>query len=333
MARLRTLATALATLALAAAILEGVPAFAAAFSSKTANEGDVVTAAKDFRAPVATAAVGKGIGGTVGFLKQSGTYFVYANVTDGGNPASGVATVKANVSGLTAGQTEVPLAAGSFSSGGVSYEYRSAQLTASAAPAEGPVSFQVTATDKAGNAGTIGGTVTMDGVQPKAADVQTANKAATVGLAEQNDTITYTFSEPIDPESIQAAWTGGATPVTVRINDNGLLGSGNDNLQVFNSANSAALPLGSVDLGRNDYAGGLLGGNYRFSASSMSISGATLTITLGKYESTIIIDAGRVTAGGAGTMVWTPAAGPYDLAGNALLSTTATESGAADKEF
>jgi hypothetical protein len=333
MARLRTLATALVALALAAAILEGVPAFAAAFSSKTANEGEIVTAANDFRAPVAIPAVGKSIGGTVGFLKQGGTYFVYANVTDSGNPASGVATVKANVSGLTAGQTEVPLVAGSFSSGGAGYEYRSAQLTASAAPTEGPVSFQVTATDKAGNAGTVGGTVTMDGVQPKAADVQTANKAVTVGLAEQNDTITYTFSEPIDPGSIQSGWTGGATPVTVRINDNGLLGAGNDSLQVFNPANSAALPLGNVDLGRNDYAGGLLGGNYRFSASSMSMSGSTITVTLGKYESTIIIDPGRVTAGGSGTMVWTPAAGPYDLAGNALLGTTATESGVADKEF
>ena len=62
-----------------------------------------------------------------GFIRQGGTYHVYANVTDAG---SGVATVRANVSTVTTGQTAVALVAGTYSIGGVAYTYRSASLTA-----------------------------------------------------------------------------------------------------------------------------------------------------------------------------------------------------------
>ncbi len=84
----------------------------------------------DSVAPTVTAAaIAKTQGGTAGFVKQGGTYYVYANVTDGG---SGVATVTANVSTVTTGQTAAALSSGSFVVGGVTYNYRSAQLTANA---------------------------------------------------------------------------------------------------------------------------------------------------------------------------------------------------------
>ena len=38
---------------------------------------------------------------TPGFVKSGGTYIVYANATDGGAPASGITTVKTDVSALT----------------------------------------------------------------------------------------------------------------------------------------------------------------------------------------------------------------------------------------
>ena len=110
--------------------------------------------------------------------------------------------------------------------------------------------------------------------------MQTTN-AGTNGLAEQSDTLVLSFSEPVEPESILAGWSGAATNVVVRVNDNGLLGlpAGNDAVQVWNAANSAALPLGTVDLGRSDYVAGLLGGNVRFGASgtpsTMTMSGNT----------------------------------------------------------
>jgi hypothetical protein len=95
-------------------------------------------------------------------------------------------------------------------------------------------------------------------------------------------------------------------------------------------------------LGRTDYAnsllGGLLGSNLRYgatgTASKMTLSAdkRTVTIVLGSYSASNIL-VGQGTAGANSTMVWTPTAGPKDLAGNALVLTPATESGAADEEF
>lgn len=330
-----TLAVLLAAAVPAAALL-GVPLAVAAFSSATVNSGNVIKAAPDFRAPVVgTVVIGKSLGGATGFLKQGAKYFVYANVAaDTGNPASGTKAVSADVAGVTTGSSAVTLVAGTYPVAATTFNYRSAELTANGTIAEGAKAFTVTATDNAGNAAVANGSVAIDNTAPKAADVQTTNVGGgTNGLAEQNDTLVLSFGEPVDPTSILSGWDGGATSVTLRVNDNGLLGSGNDSVQIYNAANNAVLPLGTIDLGRNDYAGGLLGGNYRFLSSTMSMAGSVLTVALGTYNSTIIVDPGRVTAGGVGTAAWTPVTTVFDRAGNALSATAPTESGGADKEF
>lgn len=338
----KRLTAALSAAAIGVVALAAVPVSLAAFASGAENGGDIVSAASDFRPPLVTAAVvGKSVGGATGFVKQGGEYFVYANVAaDTGNPASGIAAVRADVSSVTAGSSAVTLAAGSFSAGGVAYGYRGAALTANASLAEGSKSFSVTATDNAGNANSLGGSVTVDNTPPKASDVQTTNVGGgTNGLAEQGDTLILTASEPVEPESILAGWTGTATNVTVRIVDNSLLGLGlgDDVVQVFNSANTTVLPLGSVDLGRSDYVTGLVGGNIKFGAtgtkSTMTMSGNTITVVLGTYEGEGLLGANRITAGGTGTAVWTPTATPYDRAANAMSTAAASESGPADKEF
>jgi hypothetical protein len=328
----------------AAIALIAIPAALAAFGAKTQNEGDIVTAAADFTPPAITAAaIGKTVGGATGFIKQGGTYYVYATVaTDTGHPASGIASVTANVTTITTGQTAVALVAGTYTAGGVSYNYRSAALTAAAVLGEGTKAFTITATDKAGNAKTFSANVTVDNTPPKASDIQTANGGATVGRAEEKDSITYTFSEPIEPESILAGWNGSATNVVVRMVDNGLLGlaTGNDELIVNNAANSAALPLGTVNMGSGEYVtsllGGALGGSIYFgatgTASSMTMSGNTVTITLGTYSAESIL-VGRATAGTAGSMIWTPVATPFDRAANPMSTTPVTQTGAAKKEF
>ncbi len=315
------------------------PSFAS-FSSRADSPGDSVTAASDFRAPQVTAvALGKVSGGTPGFVKQGGNYFVYANVAaDTGNPASGTASVTVDASNFTIGATAASLVAGSYSAGGASYNYRSASLLANPSLAPGTKSFTVTATDKALNSASLAGSATVDNTAPAAADVQTTN-ASTNGLAEAGDSLVLSFSEPVEPTSILAGWSGAATNVVVRINDNGLLGLplGNDSVQVWNASNSAVLPLGTVDLGRSDYVAGLLGGSIRFgasgTASTMTMSGNTVTIVLGTYNATPIVDPARTTAGGNGTATWTPVIGPYDRAENAISTAVATESGAADREF
>jgi hypothetical protein len=337
--RPRRMTTATVVLAAVAAVALIATAVAiAAFTARTSNPGNVITAAPDFTPPAITATVvAKTQGGAVGFVRKGGGYFVYANVSaDTGNPASGLNTVKANVNEITSGQTEAVLAPGTFTAGGVTYNYRSAELTANSV-VEGSRPYTVTATDKAGNAGTVKGTATVDNVAPTAVDIQTTNvPGGTNGLAELGDTITYTFSEPIEPESVVAGWNGTSTPVVVRLVDNGLLGlsTGNDEAVIYNSANSTQLPLGAINMGRGDYVAGLLGGFISYGAtgtpSTMTMSGNTITITLGTLLGVLV---GPTTAAGVGTMIWTPVATPYDRAANVMSTTPATESGTADKDF
>jgi hypothetical protein len=309
-----------------------------AFTSSTSNAGNTVTAAPDFSAPTVTAsAISRTATATPGFIRQGSTYHVYANVTDSGNPASGVSTVTADVSQVTGGQTAVPLTSGSFTVGGVSYNYRSAQLTANASLSEGSKPYSVTATDGASNSATRSDlSVTVDNTAPTASDVQAQNNSSIVGRAQPGDTMTLTFSEPIEPSSVVSGWNGGATNVVVRMINGGLLGLGDDDVQIYNAGDSAALPLGRVDLRRPDYVTGLLGGILKFgatgTASTMTMSGNSITITLGT-QSAVGLGVDAITAAATGTMNWPPSASATDRAGNAVSTTAVDESGAADKEF
>ena len=115
---------------------------------------------------------------------------MYANVTDAG---SGVATVRANVSTVTTGRTALALVAGSYSIGGVSYNSRSASVTANAVLTEGAKAYTITATDVATNSVTQGGfSVTVDNTRPTGTNVQTTN-AGVAGQPGLSDTITLTF--------------------------------------------------------------------------------------------------------------------------------------------
>ena len=64
----------------------------------------------------------------VGYAKPSAAYVVYANAAD----TNGLATVTANVSDLTSGQTalDAPACASGCTQGGVTYAYKSASQTA-----------------------------------------------------------------------------------------------------------------------------------------------------------------------------------------------------------
>jgi hypothetical protein len=305
----------------------------AQFGSTADSPGNRVTAATDFRAPtVDSSAIAKAAGGTPGFVKQGGVYRVYANIADTGNPASGAGTVTADVSTVTTGATAAALTAGSFSAGGASYNFRSAELTAAAVLSEGTRSYSVAATDNASNGPAQAGfSVTVDNTAPNGADVQTANNGGTVARAEQGDAITFTFSEPIDPASVLSGWTGSSTSVVVRLINGALAGP--DTLQVFDSANSVQLPLGSVDLGGAGYVGGLIGGEIGLfgasgTASTMTMSGSAITIVLGTASGQA-----ATTALVSNTMTWTPSATATDRAGNGQTTTAVDESGAADREF
>jgi hypothetical protein len=324
----------------ATALIVSVGSTAAAFRSPTDNAGNSVTAAADFRAPtVSASAVGKTQGGATGFVKKGGTYFVYANVTDSGNPASGVASVTATLTSLTAGASAVALSPGSFSAGGQSYNYRSAQQTADLTLAGGGVSYSIVTVDKASNSAASSWPATVDNTAPFGSDIQATNTSGgTAGKAEQGDTVTLTYSEPIEPESVLSGWNGSPTNVVVRVTTGiallgGLLGQ-TEGLQVFDATNTTALPLGAVDLKQQYVAKTvlLLNGTMTFGASgtpsTMSISGGVVTIVLGTHGGN-----NALTVTTPGTMAWGPSTTPYDRAANAVSSATANESGGADVEF
>lgn len=318
-----TALTALAT-ALAGALAGGA-VWGSFSSTAAANAGDSITAAPDFVPPHATATtIAKSAGGLAGAIHRGGVYYVYAEVTDGGDPASGVAAVSADLGAIAAGQTAVALDQGSYSAGGVSYNRRSAALTAPAYLAEGTLAYALTMTDAAGNSGTEEGfDVLADNVPIAAADVQTENHGRREGKAEEGDTITYVFSEPPDPESILAGWDGSATPVVVHLED----GRPDDAVTIYDEGDSRQLPFGTVDLGRSDYTNRNRTFGATGTASTMVLNGDAVTITLGRQSG----NARR--ARGSGTMEWQPSSTPTDAAGNPMSTAAARESGGGDREF
>ncbi len=189
-------------LALALGVLvvgSGAGVTLANLTSSATLGGNVFTTAASFDtvAPTVSATVVAKTGQyAAGFVAQGGTYYVYANATDGGAFPSGIATIRADVSVLTAGATSVALVAGAFTVEGVSYGYRSAALTVRNPLAAGAKTYTLTSIDNAGNSRLqTGFTTTVDNPAPTASDIQTTNGGATVGRIEPTDTIIYTFSD------------------------------------------------------------------------------------------------------------------------------------------
>jgi hypothetical protein len=299
----------------------------AAFKATTSSAGNQVNSAADWDPPTASSSViGKTQAGIPGFIHQGGTYNVYSSVTDNGKPASGVASVTANLTAITTGQSAAPLALGSFPIGSETDNYRTANLTANATLAAGTYSYSLTSIDKGGYARTQSGyTVTVDNTAPSASDIQTTNKSGnTAGKPEIGDTVIFTFSEQIDPNSVLAGWSGASTNVVVRIDNNTPT---NDRLSVYNATNATQLPLGTVNLGRTDYVSANATFGATGTASTMTQSGNVITIVLGTASS------GPTTAASTGSMIWSPSATATDRAGNAENTATRTETGTQDKDF
>jgi hypothetical protein len=141
----------------------------------TVNHSVIVDSTKP---SISAAVVAAATPATAGWVHSAGGYAVYAKATDGGSPASGIATLTANVSTITSGQTAValPTCTTSCTVGGVTYTYKSASLTASAL-ADGSKSFSITATDAAENSLTSSYTATADSTSPTVTAAVVVNTA------------------------------------------------------------------------------------------------------------------------------------------------------------
>jgi len=282
------------------------------FTDTTQNSLSL-SAAADFAAPTASGStIAKTQGGAAGYIKKGGTYFVYANVADSGNPASGVASVKADVHSITSGQTEVTLVAGSYVADGVAYNYRNAEpLTANSSLGSGSKSYTLDLTDKAGNDRETSFSVTV--YAPfVGSDFETDNVAGgTEGKPEKGDTVSFEFNNLPEAKTIVENWNGSGTKsVTVTIA--GV--STNDTLTV-SGAN-----IGSVEL-KADFTKTT---PVTFAGSSLSLSGSTVTIVLGTVS-------GEAETGAKSKPSWTPSASILDLAANAC--STSGVNGANKKQF
>jgi hypothetical protein len=293
------------------------------------GQGDVASASITVAHPtVAAATIAKSAGGTAGYIKQGGTYYVYANVSGSGTPPAGVSSVTSDVSNVTPGQTATSLTSGTYTVDGQSYNYRSTQLTAKTSLTAGLKSFTVSLTDSASAKTTTAYSVTVDDTAPAGSGIQTANAGGgTSGRAEAGDTLTITYSEQVDPNSLFAGWDGTSMNVAVVLVDGG--NSANDTIQVWDVPRLKQIAFGTIDLGRKDYLTGHTydAFGYTGTPSTMVMNGSTITITLGTPDFT------ADTATGSGTITWTPSASATDRAGNAASTSTVTESGSGDKEF
>ncbi|HEY8810254.1 MAG TPA: hypothetical protein VIM28_09555 [Solirubrobacterales bacterium] len=279
----------------------------------TAQNPQVISAAADWVAPTAGASViAKSQGGAAGYIKKGGTYYVYARVTDSGNPPSGVSSVKADVHSLTSGQTSVSLVAGSYEVDGASYNYRSAQLTASNSLGSGSKSYTLDLADKAGNEEEESFSVTVYGPF-SGSGFDTANvSGGTEGKAEKGDSVSFEFNNVPEATTIVSGWTGSGTKsVTVSIASS----SSNDLLSVSGAT------IGGVEL-KGDFTEG---SSVVFSGSSMSLNGSTVTIVLGTSSGVAKLNTSKSKP------VWTPSASVSDLAANAC--STSTVNGSNQKQF
>lgn len=307
-------------LACLAAFATGSVLSGAAFTDSSENP-QTVTAATDFVAPALTgSAVVKAAGGDGGYIRPGGQFYAYAAFSDTGAPASGVASASATLTNFDAGASPVTLTSGSFTADGNAYGWRSGLRTARSL-ANGTQTGTMTATDAAANTGTPASvSVTIDGTAPTATDIGAAN-GGTANRPDTGDTITYTFSEAIDRESILAGWPGTSTEVRVRLTNS----SSSDLVTVWNAANTAQLPVGSLNTRRNF----ILTSTPTVWQATMTRIGAQVVVVLGARLS----GNNPLTVTTSAALQYTPTTTMTDRAGNPLTVSTLTEPGTNDRDF
>ena len=137
------------------------------------------------------------------------------------------------------GGATVTMEAGAFAEQGVPYNHRSTLRNSMNGMANGIRTYTITMSDVAVPVHTqtqTGFTVTIDNTTPVPVQWTAVNKAGGIaGRAEQGDIVTYTWSEPIDPESLVPGWNGGSpTVVTARLSRGG--GGNNTRFRLRNAA-------------------------------------------------------------------------------------------------
>ncbi len=188
---------------------------------------------------------------------------------------------------------------------------------------DGSYEVRAVAADRAGNTTVASNTpltgITIENTTPTAKSISTSNvSGGTVGKAQTGDSMTFTYSTTMNPNSILAGWPGAATAVQVKF----VAKTATDTtLTVWNSAGTVQLALANpLNLGGNY----VPSGGAVFNATMVQ-NGAAITVTLGSLVSGGV-QAAAVTGG---TLTWTPSASATDLAGNKSSTTSVSAPGPA----
>jgi hypothetical protein len=188
---------------------------------------------------------------------------------------------------------------------------------------DGVYDLRATATDTLGHVSTATVTGrTVDNTAPAPLNIQTTNGGATQGRVEANDTLTFTWTETVNPTSVLAGWTGASQAVRVQITN----ATTQDTLQVLNSAGTATLPFGGVAADiklRADFVSTTAVFN-----ATMVQNGSSITILLGTRRSGTVRTATTAVA-----MSWKGSTATTDLAGNPGTGVTINETGTVDLDF
>jgi hypothetical protein len=174
------------------------------------------------------------------------------------------------------------------------------------------------------NSVSVSGSVSANDIlsvlQPHAASIASGVTSPN-GTPGSGDSVIYTYSEQMDPNSILSGWTGSSTAVTA------CFASGSPTLLTIATSSSCAtqVGLGSVSLGAGTrYVE--FGGTVTLTATmSMATVGSDSVITV-----TFTSSGGLNTDTGNTQWTWTPVAQAADLAGNP--NTTTAPAASASKE-
>jgi hypothetical protein len=295
----------------------------AAFSATTSNSGNSFGVKADYEAPtVVRSEIARTTATAGGRIKANVAYYVFAQITDGGNPAvwrehGERQRVQHHDGHLRIGRARLRL---------VHDERAGVQLPVGLEDLRRRPHrrFEDLHDHRRRRGGQLERRRELQRRRrltvPTGSNVQSANGGSTAGKPEAGDTITWTFNESMDPTTISSGWDGTTTVlVTVAFANNQAGCSSNDAVTV------TSVNLGTLCLGGN----GFVTAARTFSNSSMTMSagGTVVTIALGTASGATMTQAGTTT------MTWTPSATALDFAGNACSTAVVTESGGADVEF
>jgi hypothetical protein len=167
--------------------------------------------------------------------------------------------------------------------------------------------------------------IVVDTTAPTASSI-TATPSPKDGKPDSGDEIFYTFSEAMSPSSISSGWSGSSGLSVVASFARGASGSTALTIKI----GSTQLALGSVSLGDTGSTGYFLPTNTTVTETATMTMPTSSEIEIQLTQSSSGFTAVTTVSGSAPKLVWSPSSSATDLAGNAMSTSTATESSAAE---